>query len=170
MHYTFGVRHFKLQSSPGYVLDSTSVLFRRRLKFEVPDPRGLVLIVVMVCLVVFTMLGGVLLKLALTEQRQSRLREARLQAEWLAESAIERAAARLTQSAEYTGETWNVSADHLGDGAAGIVTIEVDPVEARANLRHVRVRVEYQRDGVRSTRQSKVVSVEIKHSSSETGS
>ena len=60
----------------------------RRLRYETTsDPHGLVLIVVMVCLVVFATLCGVLLKLALVEQRQVRMQEWRLQAEWLAEAA-----------------------------------------------------------------------------------
>jgi len=125
---------------------------------------------VMVCLAVFATLGGVLLKLALSEQRQVRMQEWRLQAEWLAESGIERAAARLADSADYTGETWEVSPEKLGDGFAGVVTIEVERVGAQPNLRQVRVRSDYLRDGVRSARHSKEIQVEIKQPSSETGS
>lgn len=133
-------------------------------------PRGLVLIVVMVCLAVFATLCGVLLKMALLERRQLRGQESRLQAEWLAESGIERAAARLATAADYTGETWQVSPEQLGQGAAGVVTIEVERVDAQPNSRLVHVRADYLRDDVRSARQSKEVQVEIKQPSSETGS
>jgi type II secretory pathway component PulK len=140
--------------------------YASRVRYETTsDRRGLVLIVVMVCLVVFATLCGVLLKLALVEQRQVRMQEWRLQAEWLAESGIERAAARLADSADYAGETWTVATQEFAEGA---VTIEVERVEARPNLRLVRVRADYLRQGVRSARHSKDVQVEIKQQSSET--
>ena len=131
------------------------------------DRHGAVLIVVMVSLVVFATLCGVLLKLALVEQRQVRMQEWRQQAEWLAESGIERAAARLADSADYAGETWEVSTEETGV-ADGVVTIEIERVDARPNLRIVRVRADYLRHGVRSARHSKHVSVEINQQSSET--
>ena len=131
------------------------------------QPRGLALIVVMVCLAVFATLCGVLVKLALSERRQVRMQEWRHQAEWLAESGIERAAARLADSEDYTGETWEVSPEQLGQGTTGVVTIEVERVDAQPNLRQVRVRADYLRDGVRSARQSKETQVQIKEPSSE---
>jgi Tfp pilus assembly protein PilX len=133
-------------------------------------PRGLVLIVVMVCLAVFTTLAGVLLKLSLSERRQVRMQEWRLQAEWLAESGVERAAARLADSADYAGETWKVSPEQLGAGAACVVTIEVERIDAQPTMRRVRVRADYSRDDVRAARHSKEVLVAIKQPSSETGS
>jgi hypothetical protein len=95
------------------------------------------------------------------------MQEWRHQAEWLAESGIERAAARLADSGDYTGETWEVSPEQLGQGTTGVVTIEVERVDVQPNLRQVRVRADYLRDGVRSARQSKETEVQIKQPPSE---
>jgi type II secretory pathway component PulK len=142
--------------------------FAQRVAYKAhPVSHGAILIVVMVALVVFATLCGVLVKLALVEQRQVRMQEWRVQAEWLAESGIERAAARLAASADYAGETWQVSTEETGS-AAGVVRIDIERVDARPNLRVVRVQADYLRHGVRSARHSKHVSVEINQQSSET--
>jgi hypothetical protein len=117
---------------------------------------------VMFCLAAATLLCGVLLKVTLSEQRQGRVAEWRLQAEWLAESGLERAAAQLAASSEFAGETWQLTADDLGADATGTVTIEVEAVDGRSDLRIVRVRADYLRDGERRARHSAEVKVQLK--------
>jgi type II secretory pathway pseudopilin PulG len=75
---------------------------------------GAVLLVVMACLAIAMTLIVGWTRIALFENRQARSAEDRLQTEWLAESAIQRAAAQLPENSEYPGETWRVTAVDLG--------------------------------------------------------
>src|SRR5437660_980137 len=104
---------------------------------------GAALAVALVALVVLGIMLGVLLRLGVSRRRQARAEERRVQAEWLAESGLERAWARLAESPDYEGETWGLSADDLGapgkSGADAAVTIEVRPVEGATRRRSVRV-------------------------------
>ena len=121
--------------------------------------RGAVLVAVMVCLTVITILCGTLLKLSLAEQKQVRLDECRLQAEWLAESGLERAAARLATAGDYAGETWELRAAELGVSGAATVRISVDRKGDTPRPRSVTVHVEYNREGQQTVRHTKSVHV-----------
>ena len=125
------------------------------------QPRGLVLIAVMVCLALFVLLGGVLMKLALTEQRQARVEERRAQVQWIAESCVERAVARLAESAEYSGETWQVPAAQLDADDRCSVRIEVERDPARERARLVRVVAEFETNGQRVVRRTKEIKLEL---------
>ena len=74
-------------------------------------------VAVLICLVVVTLISGVLLKVGLAHRDSVRAQERRLQAEWLAQAGLDRALFRLAASAGYTGETWQLSAADLGLGA-----------------------------------------------------
>jgi hypothetical protein len=63
---------------------------------------------------------------------QSSADERRLQAEWLAESGLARARARLTADPDYKGETWKIPASQLDGAHEGLVVVEV---ETRADLK-----------------------------------
>ena len=80
---------------------------------------------VMICLLISTLILGTLLKTAVTHRRQMRTEEQRAQADWLAESAIERAVHRLETDANYQGETWKVPAADLNGRDSGRVRITV---------------------------------------------
>lgn len=95
---------------------------RLRLPHRPAPRRGALLIIVMICLVGITALAGTLLKLAVVQQRQSRIEQRQLQAEWLATAALDRAAARRRQDAGWTGETWTP----LGEGNAAAITVATD--------------------------------------------
>jgi hypothetical protein len=75
---------------------------------------GAVLLVVMACLAIAMTLIVGWARIAVLENRQVRSAEDHLQAEWLAESAIQRAAAQLVANSEYPGETWRVTAADVG--------------------------------------------------------
>ena len=66
------------------------------------------------------------------------------QAEWLAESGIERAAARLAANHEYAGETWTIPPAVLAEG--GLVRIVVETPSGQPGRRVVRVEAEYPND------------------------
>ena len=77
-------------------------------------PVGAVLLIVMACLAIATTLVVGWARIAVLENRQARWAEDRLQAEWLAESAIQRAAAQLLANTEYPGEVWRFTAADFG--------------------------------------------------------
>ena len=72
--------------------------------------RGITVVAVLVCLIIITMVGLAMLKLGRAQHDQVRTFERRLQAEWLAESGMERALARLASDGSYRGEIWSISA------------------------------------------------------------
>ena len=74
------------------------------------NPRGVALLTAIVCLAVVALICGSLVRVAHTQRQQTRTEERRLQAEWLAEAGLERAAAKLADSQEYAGETWQIAA------------------------------------------------------------
>src|SRR4051794_6380407 len=103
----------------------TIPLVRARPRTAAPR-RGVVSVAVIVCLLAITMIAGALLRIGLAERRLIRDEERRLQAEWLVESGLERAAERISASGDYAGETWNVAADELNGPAPGVVRIVVE--------------------------------------------
>src|SRR5262249_22480730 len=120
--------------------------------------RGAVLIAALVCLLVLTLLCGVLLRIALLDQRQQRMSEWRAQATWIAEAGLERAAASIGHSTNYSGETWQISETELSPGYAGLVVIEVPP-QTKPGQKVICVRADYLRDGERVARVSKQLQV-----------
>lgn len=67
---------------------------------------GTALIIAMICLLLASVLTVSLVQVAVLQREQVQRDEWQLQAEWLAESAVDRAAARLRAASEYEGETW----------------------------------------------------------------
>ena len=76
---------------------------------------------------------------------QARQAEQRLQADWLAESGLERAAARLAAKPDYKGEIWNIAAAELS-GPRARVEIRVNDVAGREAARRVTVVADYPAD------------------------
>jgi Tfp pilus assembly protein PilX len=107
-----------------------------------PPRRGVALIVAIVCLAVASALLISVARLSVARRSASRAQEWRAQAGRLADSAVERAAARLRENPKYPGETWNVPADALG-GSAGVVRIEIHTPTDRPESREVRVTADY---------------------------
>jgi hypothetical protein len=105
--------------------------------------RGSIMIGAAICLLLATMLLASALKLASTGRRQVRQDQLRMQANWLAEAGLERAAARLEAEAGYQGETWKIAANDLDGQHAGQVVIKVDPAEDAEDLRTVIVEASY---------------------------
>ena len=88
--------------------------------------RGVVIVIAVVAVLLVSLIGAALLRLAVAHQRQVRREHSRLQADWLAEAGLSRAAARLAADPGYSGETWEVPPDDLGGRDAGVVTISID--------------------------------------------
>jgi type II secretory pathway component PulK len=86
---------------------------------------GFALFGVLVCLAVAAMLFAVFLRTVNAGRNRAERLGRASQSDWLAESAIERAVARMRVDPSYTGETWRVSAEQLGGSRAGVVAIVV---------------------------------------------
>jgi hypothetical protein len=102
---------------------------------------GAVLLTVLICLTIGSLMFGVVLRTGLAERRLVRAQERQMQAALLAESALERAAARLAADRDYREETWTISADELG--AEGVVQIKVETNAASGSGRIIRVQADY---------------------------
>jgi len=87
------------------------------------------------------------LKIAAIEHRAERDRQNRLQADWLAESALDRAAASLTANANYSGEIWKLTPEEIGGSAAGEVEIRVESVDDEPRRRRIHVQADYPSEG-----------------------
>lgn len=107
--------------------------------------RGLALVPALVCVVLVGLLCAAVLRLAHAQRGVAAAEGRRMQAEWLAESGLARASARLAADPGYKGETWELSPAALGSDEAGVVRIAVEPVESDKARRRVRVVAEYPR-------------------------
>ncbi len=126
-------------------------------------PRAMISVGVLVCLLVMTLICGSLLRLVHSQRALVRNHERMLQADWLAASALERAARRLGDDPAYRGETWRLSAEDLGGRTPGVVTINVEPRRdpAEANRRQVTVEADFPIDPPQRVRSRRQAIVEI---------
>jgi len=88
------------------------------------QPRGAVLIAALVALVVVMAMLGTMLQGALRARRQLHTQRDLRQCELLLQAAMDRAALRLSQEADYRGETWDLPAETIVGTGQGQVTIE----------------------------------------------
>ena len=123
--------------------------------------RGLAIIPVLVTLVLVTLYTGILMRQVANRRSTYREEERRMQAEWLAESGLARASARLDADRHYKGETWEIPAGELG-GLDAVVRITVEPVNDWPARRRVRVESDYPRGDVPRARMSKTLTFELK--------
>lgn len=68
--------------------------------------RGAALIAALICVLLVSLMSTVLVKTALVQRDQLERDSWQLQADWLAQSALDRSLARLAADAGYTGESW----------------------------------------------------------------
>ena len=129
-------------------------------KGEGTKQRGAVLVVVLVCLMMATALFVLVVRQALAERRAIEMRCGGVQALWLAEAGVERAAARLAADPKYAGETWTISTAELGGSDGALVRIEVKAIADRPQRRLVRVEADYADAPERRCRQVKQIVVD----------
>jgi type II secretory pathway component PulK len=123
--------------------------------------QGFALLAVMCCLIAVSFLVVNWLKTASFEREQLRGVERRLQADWLAEAAIERAAAKLAQNENYSGETWKIAAADLGGADAAAVEIKVSSNSKRAAERTISVSADFPAEPLRRVRSTRQIVVDI---------
>lgn len=123
--------------------------------------RGAVTIVVLLVLVLCVALGSRLANNVALGRNVSRVEQHELQAEWLAESGVRRAAARLVSDANYTGETWTIEATSLSGADGAAVTIRVERSEAQPLERQVIVEAEYPSGKAHRVRRTREINLQL---------
>jgi hypothetical protein len=102
-----------------------------------------------------------LVKLAVFDQAALETEAWQLQSRWLAESALDRAAARLAADPKYRGETWHVSADDWKKLDGGEARIEVRPAADRPGRYLVRAVADYPDDPLHHARETRELVVDV---------
>lgn len=115
--------------------------------------------IALVCVVVASLVLVGLARLVVAERDRVRAELWQVQASWLAESGIQRAAARLAADPAYRGETWNIPAEALGGQDRGVVRIEVETSPQQPGQRLIRVQADYPDDPVHRVRRTREVAV-----------
>jgi Tfp pilus assembly protein PilX len=100
---------------------------------------GFALFLVLSCLAITTALFGVAFQSTVLRGNRVRSMERQLQAQWLAESGLEKAAQSLASNPDYKGEEWKIPAEAIGGRDAGVVSIQTSTVAARPMLRRIEV-------------------------------
>lgn len=101
--------------------------------------RGAVLLVAVVALMLVMSFMAMLVKTSLVQRNSIRAQGRDVQADWLAESGAERAAARLKADPTYAGETWTLSREDSGLRFPAEIRIRVEPAADDDLRRSVRV-------------------------------
>jgi len=122
---------------------------------------GAALIIVLMGLAVATTIFLSVLKLIAVQRESVELQTRQIQAGWLAESAVQRASARLAADGSYRGETWNISAQDIGGRDGAKIAIRVDDVAGKPERRKVHVEADYPDDPLQRARQARDVIVRI---------
>ncbi len=125
-------------------------------------------VVALVCVAVTSIVMMVMVRRAVGEWKMVQLEARQVQCRWLAESALDRTAARLASDPKYAGETWKIPARSLtgqddpatrGGGAA--VKIEVSTPPDQPSRRLVRVQADWPEDSPARVRISKQATIEL---------
>jgi type II secretory pathway component PulK len=129
---------------------------------RLPDKRrGMVLILVLACITVAAVLLAIGVKLAVTNHRITQTFGWSVQAQWLAESGLQLAAAKLSGDSAYAGETWKIPAENLDGFNAAIVNIEVKSIDDQSKSRLVIVQAVFPDDPYDRVQYSKELTLEL---------
>ena len=101
--------------------------------------RGAAMVIALVCLSVVMLLSATIVRNLVFHQRQTRADQQRLQALWLAESAVDRAYAALRSDPEFTSSVWHVELAGAHGTQTGVAEITVELDEGLPRQRRVRV-------------------------------
>lgn len=104
---------------------------------------GAILVMALVCLLVVGIFSASTIRRLVEQRRLATHQQYRLQTLWLAESARQRAVAKLNLDRNYEGETWRVEADTFGDGKSGIAIIQVAEITEDHSQRRIMIESQY---------------------------
>jgi type II secretory pathway component PulK len=113
----------------------------------------------MCCLIAVSVLVVNWLKSASFVREQLRSAERRLQADWLVEAALDRAATQLAKNETYTGETWKITAAELGGADSATIEIKVTPGTNAAAHRTIHVAADFPADSLHQVHKTKDITV-----------
>ena len=112
------------------------VCYRRR--------RGAALVIALVTLLIITSTMAAIIHSLLVDLRQTRHTASELQAQWLADSAVSRAAAQLRANPSYRGETWKPLVGPAGDSnSTGVAEIRLERASESASDLQIVVEARY---------------------------
>ncbi len=131
-----------------------------------PRRAAYLLMTVLVCLAVVLTLATAWLRALALERQHVRADARGVQAEFLAASALSRAAARLAADATYAGETWHIDPETMGSPIGGTVTISVATLADRPGARRVKAVAEFPDEGVQRARRTRAGRIELSTKSS----
>jgi Tfp pilus assembly protein PilX len=107
---------------------------------------GAALVVAIVTLLVVMLMAGAVMRSLLVDLRESRQTATELQAQWLAEAAVDRAQAQLAIDGNYEGETWRAATDGApGDESAdvGVAEIRIERPSGDTNKARLTIKARY---------------------------
>jgi type II secretory pathway component PulK len=122
--------------------------------------KGAILIVILLCLAVAAAVSIAVVRQAALQRQAAQLNRRSLQACWLAEAGLERAAARLATDGKYAGETWTVAPAELAADERAVVKIRVETPAGRPERRSLRVEADYADGSGNHARQEKQITVD----------
>jgi Tfp pilus assembly protein PilX len=129
---------------------------------RLPDERhGMVLFLVLGCIAVAAVLLTIGVKLAVTNHRITRTFGWNVQAQLLAESGVQLAAAKLSGDSSYAGETWKIPAENLDGIDAATVKIEVKSIDDQSKSRLVIVQAVFPDDPYERVQYNKELTLEL---------
>lgn len=133
--------------------------------------RGAVLVCAVVAMMIITGACVLLLRSSVLEHRELKRHEHLSQANWLVQSGLDRAIARLRADANYTGETWHITATEMSAGEslesnsamghAAVVTIRVQSLAEPPGLTSIIVSADYPADSPGRVRSSQRIPLAI---------
>jgi Tfp pilus assembly protein PilX len=114
----------------------------------------------LVTLLVVTLMAGVVFRAYLQNHRQLRREQDQAQAQWLADSAVDRALAQRKLNASYTGETWQVELPRAsGEPAAGVATIKIEPTNDEPPAVQIKVEAHFPPDDPQGIRAERLLTI-----------
>lgn len=120
---------------------------------------GIVTAAALICLAVAAAIFASVLRGLVAQRRDTDRLQRAVQARWVAESAVQRAAAQLATNAGYTGELWQIPPVQLDGRQSANVEIAVakpDDLKAQRSLQISALFPDDDVSGVRITKQSKL--------------
>jgi hypothetical protein len=130
--------------------------YRRFSRSKSHGRRGVIMLMLLVVFGISLAMCGAWTRAILRNRQVQRLAEEQIQAAWLADAGVRRAAASLAVDAIYKGETWRVASSDLSRPGAATVVIRVEPVADAPGRSRITARASYPRGAVR-VRETKTV-------------
>lgn len=126
-----------------------------------PVRRGAILLLALICLLLVSMLGATIVNIATSQRRQQQSSQFRLQAESLAESGVQRAAAQLALNPQYAGETWEPEMGANAGKLQCVVRIVVVADERMPRQRHVTAVADFPHTGEHRARSRREMTIDL---------